>query len=60
MYRGETDGWVCRLLGVFGKLKIGSDFCLKKLNHPKIQHPFRRFFDRNCMQSAIQIKSAKK
>jgi len=28
-------------------------------NHPNIWHPCRWFFDRNCMQSAVQIKSHK-
>ena len=44
--------------------KFGNKGCaenrnsvFKKLNRPKIWHPFRRSSDRNCMQSAIQIKS---
>jgi len=32
--------------------------CLKP-NHSKIWHPYKRFSDRNFVQSAIQIKSDK-
>jgi len=32
-------------------------FGVRKHNHPKMWHPFKRFSDRNCMQSTIQIKN---
>ena len=38
-----------------GKLKCCSDSVFNKTNRPQIWHPFRRYSDRNCMQSAIQI-----
>jgi len=43
------------------KPKIGSDSDLlsKKPNCAKILHPFRQFFDRNCVQSTVQIISDK-
>jgi len=47
------------LLGLCGNPKIGSDSVSEKANHPKIWHPFRRFSNRDCMQSAILIKSDK-
>jgi len=40
------------------KNQFGLGF--KKPNRPKIWHPFRRFSESNCTQSAIQIKSDKK
>ena len=47
-------------LGMCRKPKFGSDFVLKKLNCPKLWHPFGQFFNRNCMQFAIRIKSEQK
>jgi len=44
-------------LGMCGKPKVASIRFFNKSNRPKIWHPFRRFSDRNCIQSAIQIKS---
>jgi len=38
-----------------GCAEIRLRFSLKKLNRPKIWHPFRQFSDRNCVQSTIQI-----
>ena len=32
---------------------------LKQRNHPKMWHPFRRLSNRNCVKSAIHIKSDK-
>ena len=39
------------------KPKFCSDWVFKKPNRSKIWHPFRRFSDKNYVQSAIQIKS---
>jgi len=50
--------WQCSV-GVCGKPTIGSDLVFKKPSRPKIWHLLRRFFDRNCVQSTIQIKSDK-
>jgi len=41
------------------KRNIGSDSVLKQPNRQNITHPFRLLYDRNCMQSAIQIKNDK-
>jgi len=52
-------------LGVCGKLKFSSEFGFgyKKsklnLNRPKSWQLCRRFSKRNCVQSAVQIKSDK-
>jgi len=43
-------------VGMCRKLKFGSDLVFRKPNCPKFIYPFRRFFDRNYMQSTIQIK----
>jgi len=48
-----------RELGVCGYLKFGSDSDIEYPNRPKIWHPYRCFSDRNCVQSAVQIKSDK-
>ena len=52
----------CWGLGVqISEIWFGFRYRISELNpnRPKIWHPYRRFSDRNCMQSTVQIKSDK-
>jgi len=50
---------LCIVADLCRKTENLSWFGFKNSNHSKIWHPFRRFCDGNCMQSAIHIKSDK-
>ena len=49
-----------RRLGMCGKPNIGSDSVIHNHTVQKIWHPFGRFSDWNCVQSAIHLKNDQK